>query len=66
MTTMTQVFEKFGAGEGNRTLVISLEGWITAKRIKGIAAKLDVPRPNGINGLSTFCKTVGRGAQKAA
>ena len=25
-TTMTQVLEKIGAGEGNRTLVISLEG----------------------------------------
>jgi hypothetical protein len=26
---------KAGAGEGNRTLVISLEGWMTAKRVKG-------------------------------
>jgi hypothetical protein len=26
MTTMTQLFEIIGAGEGNRTLVISLEG----------------------------------------
>ncbi len=26
MRTMTQVLEKAGAGEGNRTLVISLEG----------------------------------------
>jgi len=34
-----QTVENIGAGEGNRTLVISLEGWMTAKRIKGDSCK---------------------------
>jgi hypothetical protein len=42
---MTQVIEKIGAGEGNRTLVISLEGCMTTKPIKRIAAKLDALSP---------------------
>jgi hypothetical protein len=53
-----QAFDfKRGAGEGNRTLVISLEGWMTAKRIKGIAAKPHASATNGINRLRLFCKT---------
>jgi hypothetical protein len=59
---VTPVLEEVGAGEGNRTLVISLEGWMTAKRIKEIAAKPDGLGPNGINGLRLLRKTdPGRG-----
>jgi hypothetical protein len=35
-----------------------LEGWMTAKRIKAIAAKPHASAPNGINGLRLFCKTL--------
>jgi hypothetical protein len=38
-TTMTQVTEKIGAGEGNRTLVISLEGWMILRNIRNLATK---------------------------
>jgi hypothetical protein len=55
---VTPVLEEVGAGEGNRTLVISLEGWMIAKRIKGIAAKPHASAPNGINWLRLFCKTL--------
>jgi hypothetical protein len=53
-----QVFDfKDGAGEGNRTLVISLEGCMTTQHIKGIAAKLYVSALNGIKGLRLVRKT---------
>ena len=40
VVTMAQVLENIGAGEGNRTLVISLEGCMFFKDFRGLAAKL--------------------------
>jgi hypothetical protein len=37
---MRQVLEIIGAGEGNRTLVISLEGWRAARVFKANSDKL--------------------------
>jgi hypothetical protein len=45
------MIEKIGAGEGNRTLVISLEGCIFIKCIRGLATKLETFAPNGIKWL---------------
>jgi hypothetical protein len=39
---MAQVLEKIGAGEGNRTLVISLEDCVSIKHSSGLAAKPDI------------------------
>jgi hypothetical protein len=38
--TMAQIIENIGAGEGNRTLVISLEGWMILSNIRNLATKL--------------------------
>jgi hypothetical protein len=42
------MIEKIGAGEGNRTLVISLEGCMFFKHFRGLAAKLQTSAANGI------------------
>ena len=47
----------FGAGEGNRTLVIILEGWMMLRDIRNIAAKPMGTAPIGVNGLRSVCKT---------
>jgi hypothetical protein len=39
-TRIAEVFEKTGAGEGNRTLVISLEGARRASTLNGFSDKL--------------------------
>jgi hypothetical protein len=49
--------EKRGAGEGNRTLIISLEGCMILRQAKGIAAKPQHSALNSINGLRALCKT---------
>src|SRR5262245_61833286 len=46
-----------GAGERNRTAVISLEGGTHSKEIKGLFAKLRFLRTKRINGLGPSCKT---------
>jgi hypothetical protein len=47
----------FGAGEGNRTLVISLEGCVTIKYFRNLAAKLCTYGTNRIKWLCIICKT---------
>src|SRR5438876_2961592 len=56
---VTPVLEEVGAGEGNRTLVISLEGCMICRQAKGIAAKLRHFALNSISRLRALCKTVG-------
>jgi hypothetical protein len=46
-----------GAGEGNRTLVFSLEGWRLSLCHKHLAVKQLVSVSNCINGLAARCKT---------
>src|SRR5579862_644711 len=46
-----------GAGEGNRTLVISLEGWLFRTRVRSLDVKPLALSANRINGLSIVCKT---------
>jgi hypothetical protein len=53
-----------GAGEGNRTLVISLEGWMILNNIRDIAAKQKETAPIGVNGLRPVCKTPGGYAKR--
>ena len=57
----SQRIEMIGAGEGNRTLVISLEGSLTANNVKNIAAKPHSNSPICINGLTAKNKTRARG-----
>jgi hypothetical protein len=54
---MPEVLEIIGAGEGNRTLVFSLEGWRLSLCRKHLVVKLLVSIPNCINGLAARCKT---------
>jgi hypothetical protein len=58
VATMAQVLEIVGAGEGNRTLVISLEDCVPVNYFHGLAAKQRQTALKGINGLRLFCKTV--------
>jgi hypothetical protein len=59
-TEHLQVSESVGAGEGNRTLVFSLEGWRLSLCRKHLAVKLLVSASNRINGLAARCKTYHR------
>src|SRR5262245_12480717 len=51
-----------GAGERNRTAVISLEGGTHSKHIKRLSAKLRFLRPKCVNGLGVSYKTFPRSA----
>ena len=54
ITTMTQVIEKIGAGEGNRTLVISLEGCCSTIELH--------PRRTTFNSPPSLLRNFGRAA----